>query len=675
MTIALRGQGTPQSGAAWVAVASGASVAALGGLVVAGWLTVAVALIQVLPGFPPMQYNTALGFMIAGAALLAAVLDLRRPTLLLGGLSIAIGVATLSEYLFHADLGIDNLLVEGYVLNGVSDPGRMAPNIALALALIGAALMGLSFRSVTRFRDVYPAVLGSVVIALGTAALVGYAAGVPGAYGWGHFNRMSVHTALGFILLGGGTVGLAWNAARTESAELPPWLPWIAVVAVGTVTLCMWYALAAEPRSLSGGSLPSGVRPVADPALPNVTLAAGILSALLLGWSLRLQQTSRRRARRLAESNVALTQQSRAREQAEERLHQLAAIVESSNDAIIATTLDGTILTWNYGAARLYGYTMEEVRGKHVSLLHDNQQSGVIELFETIMNGGRIEQLEVVNVTKDGRKIDVALTVSPVLDRGGQVVGTSSIARDITERKQLEQLKDEFVGTVSHELRTPLTAIKGFIELVADGDVGPLTESQQEFLQIASRNTERLGRLIDDLLDVNRIESNGLEIRVAPTDVTAVLRDVSTTFKPLAQAKGLVFREELEALPTILGDAPRLVQVFSNLVSNAIKYTPAGEIGIRAKAEEGEILIEVYDTGIGLSPADHAELFTKFFRGRNPVVVDSGGTGLGLVIAKAIVEKHQGTISVESGANGGSRFRVILPTHLGASGTGLDRAG
>jgi signal transduction histidine kinase len=279
----------------------------------------------------------------------------------------------------------------------------------------------------------------------------------------------------------------------------------------------------------------------------------------------------------------------------------------------------------------------------------------------------------VVNVTKDGRKIDVALTVSPVLDRGGQVVGTSSIARDITERKQLEQLKDEFVGTVSHELRTPLTAIKGFIELVADGDVGPLTASQQEFLQIASRNTERLGSLIDDLLDVNRIESNGLEIRVAPTDVTAVLRDVSATFKPLAQAKGLRFREELEALPTILGDAPRLVQVFSNLVSNAIKYTPAGEIGMRAKAEDGQILIEVYDTGIGLSAADHTGLFTKFFRGRNPLVADSGGTGLGLVIAKAIVEKHQGTISVESGPNGGSRFRVTLPTHLPFSGPGVDR--
>jgi hypothetical protein len=234
MNLLLRGQ--PQSGAALVAAASGASVAALGGLVVAGWLTVAVALIQVLPGLPPMQYNTALGFMVCGAALLAAALDLRRPTFLLGLLAVAIGCATLWQYLFHADLGIDDLLVETYLATGVSHPGRMAPNSALALTLIGVALAGLSCKQVSRSWHIYPALLGSIVIGLGTAALVGYAADLPGAYGWSHFNRVAVHTALGFILLGGGIVGLSWNAAQTEPSEAPPWIPTLAAVAVGTVT-------------------------------------------------------------------------------------------------------------------------------------------------------------------------------------------------------------------------------------------------------------------------------------------------------------------------------------------------------------------------------------------------------------------------------------------------------
>ena len=658
MTLTLRPEQSPQSGAALVAAASGASVAALGGLVVAGWLTVAVALIQVLPGFPPMQYNTALGFMICGAALLTAALDERRPTLLLGGLATGMGIATLVQYVFHIDLGIDDLMVETYVLTGVSNPGRMPPNTAVALTLIGTALLGLSCRPISRSRHLYPALLGTIVISLGTGALVGYAAGVPGAYGWGHFNPMSVHTALGFILLGGGIVGLAWNANQGLSSEAPPWLPTLAAVAVGTVTVCMWYALAVGPRTLVGHTvLP---QTPAGPALPNITLAAGLLSALLVGWSLRVEQTSRRRAISLAATNLALTQQSHAREQAEERVHQLAAIVEHSNDAIIATSLDGTILTWNAGAERLYGYSQAEVQGRHVSLLHVRKQAGE-ELFGRIMRGDLVEQLEATNLTRDGRKIDVALTVSPMLDRAGRIIGASTIARDITERKQLEQMKDDFVGTVSHELRTPLTAIKGFLELVADGDAGPLTESQREFLHIAARNTDRLGSLINDLLDVNQIDSQRLEIRTQPTDLVALLQDVAKTFRSMAESKGLDLHVQIDRLPTITGDGPRLVQVFSNLVSNAIKYTPSGEVGIRARVAQNGVEVIVHDSGIGLSSDEQGQLFTKFFRARNPIVTESGGTGLGLVIAKGIIEKHHGTIEVASVVGEGTRFRVVLP--------------
>jgi PAS domain S-box-containing protein len=658
VTLSLQPQTTPQSGAALLAAASGASVAALGGLVVAGWLTVAVALIQVLPGLPPMQYNTALGFMICGAALLTAALELRRPTALLSGLAAMMGFATLVQYVFHADLGIDDLMVETYVLTGVSNPGRMAPNSAVAMTLVGAALLALSCRPISRSRHLWPALLGSMVIALGTAALVGYAAGVPGAYGWGQFNPMSVHTALGFLLLGGGVVGLAWNAAQGEGSEAPPWLPALAAVAVGTVTVCMWYALAAGPRA--DVERPTIVAPGPGPALPNVTLVAGLLSAILVGWSLRVEQTSRRRARSLAATNLALSQQSHAREKAEETLHQLAAIVEHSNDAIIATTLDGRILTWNAGAERLYGYTEDEARGNHVSMLHTRKHMGD-EVFQRITRGERIDQLETVNLTRDGRKIDVSLAVSPMLDRAGNVIGASTIARDITERKQLEQMKDDFVGTVSHELRTPLTAIMGFIELVADGEAGPLTDPQREFLQIASRNTDRLGNLINDLLDVNQIDSQRLEIRTEPIDLGAVLDDVATTFRPMAKANGLSFTANIGRLPSILGDGPRLVQVFSNLVSNAIKYTPSGEIGIHARVARNGVEVIVHDTGIGLSKDEQAQLFTKFFRARNPVVADSGGTGLGLVIARAIVEKHQGAIEVASVVGAGTRFRVVLP--------------
>jgi PAS domain S-box-containing protein len=648
----------PRGAAALVAAASGASVAALGGLVVAGWLTVALALIQVLPGFPPMQYNTALGFMICGAALLAAALDLRRPTALLGSLAAVIGLATLFEYLLHANFGIDDLLVETYVLTGVSDPGRMAPNSTLALSLIGLALLGLSLRPKATVWDVWPALLGSIVIAIGTAALVGYAAGIPGAYCWGNFNGMAVHTAIGFTLLGGSIVGLAWNQAQQSTGEAPAWLPVLASVAVLTVTVCMWYGLALYHPPATRDVAPSATRTA---KLPDVTLATGLFTALLLGWSVRAGQTARRHARSLVTTNSALNLEIQARASAEEARRQLAAIVESSDDAILATSLTGIVLTWNSGAERLYGYSRGEVVGQHVSLLHARKHWQDSNVFQRVSAGERISRVETVNLTKDGRQIDVSLTVSPILDRSGAIVGASTIARDITDLKVLDRMKEEFVGTVSHELRTPLTAIKGFIELVTDGEAGPVNDVQRDFLAIAARNSDRLSALINDLLDMSRIESQHLETKMEPIDLAQVLGEVENTLRVQAQAKGLNFRVAVPVLPKVAGDSGRLFQVFSNLVSNAIKYTPSGTIGILADQISAGIEVIVYDSGIGLSQDDQAQLFTKFFRGRHPVVMDSRGTGLGLVIAKAILERHNGTIEVESRLGEGTRFRVVLP--------------
>ena len=646
-----------RSVAALVAAASGASVAALGGLVVAGWLTVAVVLIQVLPGFPPMQYNTALGFMICGAALLSAALDLRRPTALLGGLSGTIGLATLTQHLFKTDLGIDQLLVETYIWTGVPDPGRMGPNSALCLTLIGAGLIALAWRPAGWRHHVCAALLGAIVIALGTAALVGYAAGVPGAYGWSGHNPMAVHTAIGFTLLGGGIAGLAWNTAYHETGEAPAWLPVLAAAVVLTVTICMWYAL----RRGGGEEIARhGAGEAGAATLPKVTLATGALTALLLAWSVREGQVSRRRALSLETANRALNDEIQTRIEMEEGIQQLAAIVESTDDAVLTTTLDGTIATWNPGAERLYGYTRYEAVGKHISILHGHTHDGA-DLFRRIANDERVTRLETVNLTKDGRRIDVSLTVSPIKDQSGAVVSASTIARDITDRKLLDRMKDDFVGTVSHELRTPLTAIRGFIELVADGEAGPVTDTQREFLQIAGRNSDKLGVLINDLIDMNLIQSRRLDIRRGPLDLTEVLSDVASTFRTMAQSKGLTFREDVRELPGISGDGRRLVQVFSNLVSNAIKYTPRGEVGIGAAPCESGIEVTIHDSGIGLTSEEQAQLFTRFFRGRSSVVTEAGGTGLGLVIAKAIIERHEGTIKVESQLGKGTRFLVTLP--------------
>ncbi|MGH7263379.1 MAG: PAS domain S-box protein, partial [Candidatus Rokuibacteriota bacterium] len=350
------------------------------------------------------------------------------------------------------------------------------------------------------------------------------------------------------------------------------------------------------------------------------------------------------------------------RKRAYEARFQLAAIVESSDDAIIGWAPDLTITSWNPGAERVYGYSAAEARGRPFSILVPaDRRDEVAGLIERLGRGEHVQHYETVRIRRDGQPIDVSLTISATRDEVGRVTGFSTIARDITERKTIERLKDEFIGTVSHELRTPLTAIRGHLELVLEGDAGPIGPLQREFLGIADQNTERLGALINDLLDVEKLEAGKMRMARDPVDLAAVLREVVSTFRLQAERKGLAFRAAIDDGLVVAGDRDRLIQVFVNLVSNAIKYTPRGEVGITASREDGQPSIVVHDTGIGMSAEEQKQLFTKFFRSQAPVVRDAGGTGLGLVIAKGIVEGLGGRILVESRPGQGTRFSVLFP--------------
>ncbi|MBI4012550.1 MAG: PAS domain S-box protein [Candidatus Rokubacteria bacterium] len=350
------------------------------------------------------------------------------------------------------------------------------------------------------------------------------------------------------------------------------------------------------------------------------------------------------------------------RKRAYETRFQLASIVESSDDAIVGWSPDLRIVSWNPGAERIYGYTAAEIIGRPFPILVPaERQDEVRHLVERLQRGEHLQNYETVWVRKDGQPIDVSVTISATRDEAGRVTGFSTIARDVTERKAIERLKDEFIATVSHELRTPLAAIRGHVELVMDGEAGPVTPLQQEFLGIATQNTDRLAVLINDLLEVEKLEAGKVQIREEPVDVAAVLREVVATFRLEAERKGLAFRDEIADRLVVIGDRDRLIQVFANLVSNAIKYTTHGEVGVRASRRDGRVAVVVHDTGLGISAEDRQQLFTKFFRSAESAVRDAGGTGLGLVIAKGIVERHGGSIEVDSEKGIGSRFTVLLP--------------
>jgi signal transduction histidine kinase len=253
-------------------------------------------------------------------------------------------------------------------------------------------------------------------------------------------------------------------------------------------------------------------------------------------------------------------------------------------------------------------------------------------------------------------------------ERGAQRLVSTVL--DITERKHAELLleqqyreKDEFLSFISHELRTPLTAIKGYANLLLGGECGELSVDQEDSLRIIQRNADHMVSLIDDLLNLLHLESGKMKLEFSLVLLAPLLEQVVATFRPQFMAKQQrVLLELSHQLPSIVADASRLAQVFTNLISNAHKYTPeGGQITLRAWREDDQVFVAVADSGVGISPEDQAQLFTKFFRAKHHLVRSERGTGLGLAISRQLVELHGGRIAVTSAPDRGSTFMVSLP--------------
>jgi len=251
---------------------------------------------------------------------------------------------------------------------------------------------------------------------------------------------------------------------------------------------------------------------------------------------------------------------------------------------------------------------------------------------------------------------------APVEDADG-FVGRIVVLRDVTRETEADRLKSEFASTVSHELRTPLTAISGNVALLLDGKAGPLTDDQREFLSLTRSSAERLTDLINEMLDLSRLESGGLPMRRIPVDCGPIVGQAVRTLEEQARLRELSLTAVIpEGLPAAQADPDRLAQVMLNLISNALKYTPAGgKVVVRVAEEDGWLSFKVSDTGIGIEPEERTQLFSKFFRANNSTTRSIGGTGLGLAISKAIIDQLGGRIWVESTPRIGSTFAFVLP--------------
>jgi PAS domain S-box-containing protein len=360
------------------------------------------------------------------------------------------------------------------------------------------------------------------------------------------------------------------------------------------------------------------------------------------------------------------------RKAAEEHLAHLAALVESSDDAILSKSLDGTILSWNRGAEKLYGYTAQEVVGRPISLLlPTDRPREVADMLEHLRRGEEIDSFETARVTKDGSVIQVSLRMSPIRGTSGEITGASTIARDITARKDAEAtllLKvqelarsneelGQFAYIASHDLQEPLRMVASYTELLARRYKGRLDSDADEFIAFAVDGANRMQRLIEDLLMFSRVGTRGTDLLGISSE--EALQQALINLRGSIEESGAVVTHDL--LPEVLADETQLIQLFQNLVGNAVKYRSSAvpRVNISAAIDgQDRWSFAVADNGLGIEPQYFEKIFGMFQRLHKRE--EYAGTGIGLAVCKKIVERHGGGINVESQPGQGSTFTFTL---------------
>lgn len=365
---------------------------------------------------------------------------------------------------------------------------------------------------------------------------------------------------------------------------------------------------------------------------------------------------------------------------------ELAAIVETSDDAIVSKDLQSRIRSWNRGAERIFGYTAEEMIGRSIhAIIPKERWSEEDDVLRQLRQGNRVEHFETIRCRKDGTEVPVSLTISPIYSTMGVVVGASAIARDITERRQAEaertrllererqaraeierasRLKDDFLAVLSHELRTPLHAVMGYTQLLISGSLQ--REDVAHAYQAIQRNAQAQARLVESLLDLSRILAGKLELNSEALDLSSVVTLAVDAVRPEALKKEISLEINAASGVRVFGDSARLQQVFWNLLSNAVKFTPAGgRVAVHVVADDTDVSIRIEDSGRGISAELLPFIFDRFRQGAADGSRTRAGLGLGLALVREMVHAHRGTVTAQSAGDGlGSTFVVRLPLFL-----------
>jgi PAS domain S-box-containing protein len=339
------------------------------------------------------------------------------------------------------------------------------------------------------------------------------------------------------------------------------------------------------------------------------------------------------------------------------------AVIRSIAEGLVVVDEQGKVIMMNPAAEKLLGVSRKNKIGAPITeSLREEQLLSLASGNDDKKDGQR--EIELISQQDETKKI-LRASSAVIENESGQTVGMVSVLSDITKQKELDRLKASFVANVSHELRTPLIAIDKSLSLIMNNAAGELSPPQKQFLTIAERNLKRLNMLINDLLDLSKLESGRMELKRQFLPIENVINESADSFNNWAQTKSIAIERSIQnGLPDVNMDPNRIIQVLTNLIGNAIKFTPSnGKITVQAVLDnsKGEVKVSVADTGIGISKENLAKVFDKFYQVGERVSSDMFGTGIGLSIAKEIVELHGGRIWAESERGSGATFIFALP--------------
>ncbi len=630
-----------------ISFVSSAIALIIGAVVILGWVTHTPILTSLSSVWVAMKVNTALGFVLAGTAILFLLgcdkssesSIYRWPAKICAITLLLVGGLTVIEYMFSLNLGIDELFLKQEEANlGVAIQGRMSPFTAVMQVNFAIALLLLSNTEKKNLAITLAQYCGFVGGAIGLLAFMGYFLNAKELYSPGHNTAIAVHTAIGFILVSIGILflqpQLALMRTFTSQTRTGQILRRFVPLALWVPILIGWLRLKGQQIGLY--SFESGV--------------AFMVTFCIVSWEAGIFWITRK----FQAIELALAQH-------EEQLRGQAELLNLTHDAIIVRELDGKIAFWNSGAEKMYGYLQAEAMGKTVHELLQTKFPIERKNVEFIaLETGKWEG-ELTHQTKNEQPIIVASRWSVKKNETGKPTAFLEINNDISAAKEADKQVSEFYSTVSHELRTPLTSMKGVFSLLAGGRVGDLSARAAELVTMGLGETERLIRLINDILDIKKIEAGKIELNLANIEPKELVEQTIITATGFAEEYKVKLVAEIGDNNLIRGDKDRLIQILTNLISNAIKFSDAGQTVTVNTAAGGKVVrFSITDKGPGIDPRNVPKLF-RMFQQVGSADQPKGGTGLGLAICKSLVEQHGGSVGIDTELGKGSTFWFEIP--------------